>query len=167
MTTIADLEFRIRSAQTVIKNAEGTLERLNAELTELKKQEKGKQSEPESLFGRWATHPEYGRGIIISDKPDFGGEVKFAYHWNPEDEDPTTCHYVNLGGLALDPVTLTTTEEYQAAPVGTIIEVCETAVARKISKQWWDRSGTQAPWSNVELSDEIGTCRVIRWGNGR
>lgn len=154
MTDIKDLELRIKSA-------ESTVEMLRGELEELRQQQ---QPEPEPLFGRWATHPEHGRGIIISDKPDFGGEVKFAYHWNPEDEDSTTCHYVNLGGLALDPVTLNTTEDFEDAPEGTIAEATTEPndVYVKTGKLWYVAGDiTEANPTTMP------TCRVIRWGNGQ
>lgn len=68
MTSIKDLELRIKSA-------ESTLEMLRSELEELRQQ----QQESESLFGRWATHPKYGRGIIINDKPDSVGIVRLFF----------------------------------------------------------------------------------------
>ena len=153
MTDIKDLELRIKSA-------ESTLEMLRGELEELRQQ----QPEPESLFGRWATHKEYGRGIIISDKPGFGGEVKFAYHRNPEDEDPTTCHYVNLGGLALDPATLTTPEDFENAPDGTIVEATTEPydVHVKDGSCWWVAGDTEE--ANPPT---MPACRVARWGNGK
>lgn len=161
MTTIADLEFRIRSAQTVIKNAEGTLERLNAELTELKEQEKDKQ--PESLFGRWATYPEYGRGIIGSGKPDKAGEVRFAYR-NDIFTDGAEWFFVRIESLTLDPAALTTPEDFEDAPVGTIVEA--TTEPRDVyvndGGRWW------VAGDNVEANPTtMPPCRVIRWGNGK
>lgn len=34
---------------------------------------------PDPLFGAWATHPERGDGIVISDYPDDGGDVRFMF----------------------------------------------------------------------------------------
>ena len=159
MTDLKDLELRIKSA-------ESTLEMLRGELEALRQQERQEQ---ENLFGRWATHPEYGRGIIISDKPDFGGEVKFAYHWNPEDEDPTTCHYVNLGGLALDPVTLNTEQEFENAPEGTIVETGDMRICHKVEKNAWLRNGSETAYTHLGMTSlaECTPSRVIRWGNGK
>ena len=70
MTSIKDLELRIKSAAS-------TLEMLRGELEELRQQQQ-QEPEPESLLGRWATHPKYGRGIIASDKPDTFKEVRFT-----------------------------------------------------------------------------------------
>lgn len=70
MTSIKDLELRIKSAAS-------TLEMLRGELEELRQQEQ-QEPEQESLLGRWATHPKHGRGIIASDKPDTFKEVRFT-----------------------------------------------------------------------------------------
>ncbi|WP_049182236.1 hypothetical protein [Corynebacterium sp. 805_CJEI] len=155
MTDIKDLELRIKSAAS-------TLEMLRGELEELRQQQQQERPEQEPLFGRWATHPEHGRGIIISDKPDFGGEVKFAYHWNPEDEDPTTCHYVNLGGLALDPVTLNTTEDFEDAPEGTIIECTNGDAFAKDKEGLWNDE-----FNDKNMNNYYAPARVIRWGDGK
>lgn len=155
MTTIDDLESRISSA-------EATLERLNAELTELKAQAQ-EQQEPESLFGRWATHKEYGRGIIISDKPDGDGDVRFAYR-NSSYTDHVDTRFVLPESLTLDPATLTTTEDFDKAPVGTIVEapMYPKDVAVKTEDGWYRTGGMHA--IAVEY---MPTCRVIRWGNGQ
>lgn len=162
MTTIDDLEERIEGAEDALIFVKDQLSGLKTRLQELKEQEEDK--EPESLFGRWATHPTYGRGIIISDKPDFGGEVKFAYHWNPEDEDHTTCHYVNLGGLALDPVTLNTVKDFNDAPEGTIAEIMVEPKGVYVKKDSvWRGAGEEYPTAVQSLAK----ARVIRWGNGQ
>lgn len=155
MTTIDDLESRISSA-------EATLERLNAELTELKAQAQ-EQQEPESLFGRWATHKEYGRGIIISDKPDGDGDVRFAYR-NSSYTDHVDTRFALPESLTLDPATLTTTEDFDKAPVGTIVEapMYPKDVAVKTEDGWYRTGGMHA--IAVEY---MPTCRVIRWGNGQ
>ena len=162
MTTIVELEFCIRSTQTVIKRAEATLERLNAELTELKAQAQEQQEpEQESLLGRWATHPEHGRGIIVSRKPDSDGEVRFAYR-NGSYTDGVDTRFVRL--LDLDPLTLTTTEDFEDAPEGTIVKAAEYPkdVAVKTEDGWYRTGGMHA--IAVEY---MPTCRVIRWGNGQ
>ncbi|MDK8726765.1 hypothetical protein [Corynebacterium amycolatum] len=159
MTTIAELEFCIRSTQTVIKSAESTLERLRAELTELKAQE----PEQESLFGRWAEHPELGRGFLISDRPDSGGDVRFACRKDGF-TDGTGWIYVRLANLTLDPLTLTTEQDFESAPEGTIVEATmyPKDVAVKTEDGWYRTGGMHA--IAVEY---MPTCRVIRWGNGQ
>ena len=170
MTDIKDLEMRIEGAEDALTFVKDQLAGLKTHLQELKEQEEDKQ--PESLFGRWATHPEYGRGIIASRKPDGDGEVRFAYRTSrytdevnirfvlPEhltlDFDPAT--------LTLDPATLTTTEDFEDAPEGTIVEapMYPKDVAVKTEDGWYRTGGMHA--IAVEY---MPTCRVIRWGNGQ
>lgn len=160
MTTIAELEFCIRSTQTVIKNAEATLERLKAELTELKAQE---QLEQESLLGRWATHPEYGRGIIGSDKPDDDKEVRFIFYCD-NSVDGVKWEYERLGDLTLDPATLNTAKDFNDAPEGTIAEIMVEPKGVYVKKDnVWFGAGEEYPTPVQSLAK----ARVIRWGNGK
>ena len=153
MTTIKDLELRIKSA-------ESTLEMLRGELEELRQQE---QQEPEDLFGRWATHKKFGRGIIVSYKPDSDGDVRFAYR-NSSYTDHVDTRFVLPESLDLDPATLTTTEDFEDAPEGTIIEATmyPKDVAVKTEDGWYRTGGMHA--IAVEY---MPTCRVIRWGYGQ
>lgn len=153
MTDIKDLELRIRSA-------ESTLEMLRGELEELRQQQ---QPEPESLFGRWATLPKHGRGIITSIKPDSTGEVRFIYR-NESFTDSTEWLFASVEHLTLDPATLNTAEDFEDAPVGTIVEAAmyPKDVAVKTEDGWYRTGGMHA--IAVEY---MPTCRVIRWGNGQ
>lgn len=152
MTNIDDLQERISSAEAV-------LDVLKADLEDLKQQE---QQEPESLFGRWATHPEHGRGIIGSGKPDDDKEVRFIFYCD-NSVDGVKWEYERLGDLTLDPLTLTTLEDYRNAPFGTIIECPEGDVYVGDGIEWHGYSGEYGSKAMVS----IGTCRVIRWGNGK
>jgi hypothetical protein len=153
MTDLKDLELRIKSA-------ESTLEMLRGELEELRQQE---QQEPESLFGRWATHPEYGRGIIASSRTDDRNRALFG-----NIGDPTALvaqwRYVPIGDLTLDPLTLNTADDFEEAPVGTIVEVTEYPhdVIVKNEVAWYKAGDKRAIAFEYEP-----TCRVIRWGNGQ
>lgn len=152
MTDIKDLELRIKSA-------ESTLEMLRGELEELRQQ----QQEPESLFGRWATHPKHGRGIITSIKPDSTGEVRFIYR-NESFTDSTEWLFASVDDLTLDPATLNTAEDFEDAPVGTIVENI------KIPQDVYVKSG--AVWYRARGMHAIAVeymppCQVIRWGNGQ
>lgn len=162
MTTIAELEFCIRSTQTVIKRAEATLERLRAELTELKAQAQ-EQPEQESLFGRWATLPKYGRVIIVSSKPNDDGYVRIACR-NGNLRDGADIHYEHPEHFTFDPATLTTTDELQDAPEGTIAEELEyeQTVFMKHGASWFPIGDD----TEIE-SGNMAPCRVIRWGNGQ
>lgn len=153
MTNINDLELRIESA-------EATLEMLRGDLEDLKKQEQ--EQEQENLLGRWATHPEYGRGIIVSCKPDADGEVRFAYGTSRY-TDHVDTRFVLPESLDLDPLTLTTLEDYRNAPFGTIIECPDGDVYVGDSIEWHGYSGEYGSKAMVS----IGTSRVIRWGNGQ
>lgn len=153
MTSIKDLELRIKSA-------EDALEMLRGELEALRQQQ---QQKPESLFGRWATHKEYGRGIIISDKPDGDGDVRFSYR-NSYYTDHVDTRFVLPESLTPDPATLATTEDFEDAPEGTIIEAAMSPkdVAVKTEDGWHRTGGMHA--IAVEY---MPTCHVIRWGNGQ
>lgn len=83
MTTINDLAIQVENAEDALTSLKeeltelkNNLQRLKTNLQELKAQE---QSGQEGLFGRWATHPKYGRGIIINDKPNSVGIIRFFY----------------------------------------------------------------------------------------
>lgn len=154
MTDIKDLELRIKSA-------ESTLEMLRGELEELRQQEP--EPEKEDLFGRWATHPEHGRGIIVSRKPDGDGDVRFAYR-NGSYTDGVDTRFVLPESLDLDPATLTTHQDFDKAPEGTIVEATmyPKDVAVKTEDGWYRTGGMHA--IAVEY---MPTCRVIRWGTGQ
>lgn len=153
MTDIKDLELRIKSA-------ESTLEILRRELEELRQQE---QQEPESLFGRWATHPEYGRGIITSIKPDSTGEVRFAYRHSSYTDGAET-RFARPESLTIDPATLTTAKDFEDAPVGTIAEtITEPRYVYTKAKGVWYATGSKY----YIPSHEMRKCRVIRRGDGQ
>ena len=157
MTTIDDLEMRIEGAEDALTFVKDQLAGLKANLQELK------QQEPESLFGRWATHKEHGRGIIVSCKPDGEGDVRFAY-LNSSYTDHVDTRFVLPEHLDPDPVTLTTTKDFEDAPEGTIVEapMYPKDVAVKTEDGWYRTGGMHA--IAVEY---MPTCRVIRWGNGQ
>lgn len=154
MTDIKDLELRIKSA-------ESTLEMLRGELEELRQQQ---QPEPEPLFGRWATHPKYGRGITTDVEPDSTGEIEFAFPDNTDRDTRTSSVMVEVDELDLDPATLNTTEDFEKAPVGTIVEsITEPRdVYVKAGVRWYIAAGSYAV-----RSVHMTPCRVIRWGNGQ
>lgn len=150
MTNIADLEKRINSAETV-------LDALKAELEELKQQE---QPEQESLLGRWATHPKYGRGITLG--VDSNGRVEMAI---PCQEHFYGVRYVYppRADLTLDPATLNTAQGFKDAPEDTIAEATTEPhdVYVKTGKLWYVAGDiTEANPTTMP------TCRVIRWGDG-
>lgn len=161
MTSIKDLETQIEGVGRVLSVLRDGLNELKANIKELKEQEKDK--EPESLLGHWATHPKYGRGIIAGDKPDTFKEVRFTIR-NDEFTDGADQSFIRVDYLTLDPVTLNTTEDFEKAPVGTIVEapMYPKDVAVKTEDGWYRAGGMHA--IAVEY---MPTCRVIRWGNGQ
>ena len=162
MTTINDLEMRIEGAEDALAFVKDQLAGLKTNLQELKEKQ-DKQPEPEPLFGRWATHPEHGRGIIVSYKPDSDGDVRFAY-LNSSYTDHVDTRFVLPEHLDLDPATLTTAEDFDKAPVGTIVEapMYPKDVAAKTEDGWYRTGGMHA--IAVEY---MPTCRVIRWGENK
>ena len=164
MTTINVLESRISSAEASLTFVKDQLAGLKTHLQELKeKQDKQPEPEQEDLFGRWATHPEYGRGIIVSAKPDGDGDLRFAYR-TIRYTDHVDTRFVLPESLTIDPVTLTTTEDFDNAPEGTIVEgpMYPKAVAIKTEDGWYRTGGMHA--IAVEY---MPTCRVIRWGENK
>lgn len=156
MTDIKDLELRIKSA-------ESTLEMLRGELEELRQQQQ-QEPEQESLLGRWATHPTYGRGIITDVEPSADGDVEFAFPDAGDCETRTSSIQVTLDEIDLDPATLTTTEDFEDSPEGTIAEAATEPhdVYVKTGKLWYVAGDiTEANPTTMP------TCRVIRCGNGK
>ena len=153
MTSIKDLELRIKSA-------ESTLEMLRGELEELRQQQ---QPEPESLFGRWATHPEYGRGIIASSRTTDDARVLFGNIGSPS-AMVAQWRYTPIADLTLDPATLTTVKDFNDAPEGTIVEIMVEPKGVYVKKDSvWRGAGEEYPTPVQSLAK----ARVIRWGNGQ
>ena len=161
MTNINDFEKRINAAETIIGELRANIDTLRVGLHYLKNQQPEPEQEP--LFGRWATHPTFGRGIIASRKPDGEGEVRFAYR-NSSYTDGAETRFARPESLTLDPATLNTTEDFEKAPVGTIVEATEYPhdVAVKNEDGWYRTGGMHA--IAVEY---MPTCRVIRWGENK
>ncbi|MCA0444391.1 hypothetical protein [Corynebacterium amycolatum] len=155
MTSIKDLELRIKSAAS-------TLEMLRGDLHALKEQQE-KDKEPESLFGRWATHPEYGRVIVTCDEPDGDGDVMILFR-NEVLPAGGDWGFASFEDLDLDPETLTTAKDFDEAPEDTIAEAYGYApdVYKKVMNAWY-----AAGYDGKIPSHEMSACRVIRWGSGK
>ena len=155
MTSINDLQERINSAEKIFNVFKSELDELKAQAQE--------QPEPASLLGRWATHPTYGRGSIVSIKPDGDGEVRFAYR-NGSYTDGVDTRFVRLEYLDLDPATLNTAKDFENAPEDTIVEELERyrTVHMKVGEEWRPIGENDYQWSH-----DMFPCRVIRWGENR
>lgn len=121
------------------------------------------KNQPETLFGRRATHPTYGRGIIVSSEPNDDGYVRISCR-NDNLRDGAEIHYEHPESLDLDPATLETYQELWDAPEGTIVEamVEPKDVYVKIGDVWFG-AGEDYGISARSLTK----VRVIRWGNDR
>ncbi|WP_288891193.1 hypothetical protein [uncultured Corynebacterium sp.] len=160
MTSIKDLETQIEGVGRVLSVLRDGLDELKANIKELKEQE---QPEPESLFGRWATLPKHGRGIITSIKPDSNGEVRFIYR-NESFTDSTEWLFASVEHLTLDPATLNTAKDFNDAPEGTIAEIMVEPKDVYVKKDnVWFGAGEEYPTPVQSLAK----ARVIRWGNGK
>ena len=116
---------------------------------------------PESLFGRWATHPKYGRGIIISACPTVGGRVRFAYK-NEDGLSDIDWDFVPPAHLTLNPVELTTEHDFLGAPNGTIVIADGYFPRVKQDDNWVSAIIT----SSARVMESIGPWQVVRWGKG-
>lgn len=117
---------------------------------------------PEPLFGRWATHLRLGRGIICSAHPDQASLVQFIYG-EENHAGGTDCCWVDLDDLTIDPVELTTEEDYENAPEGTVVAETGGNSYQKLYDELWESV-------NDVLSNEAmaisGPWKILRWGWG-
>lgn len=151
MTTVTDIEDLIKIAESLIEDAK-------EDLAALKKEQERQEVEP--LFGRWVTHPKYGRGIVSSVKTNNRGDIVVSF---PDSADRTGAsrHWVNTRDLTLDPITLDTERAFEDAPTGTIVEAIEEPldVYVKVDGAWLITGE-----GYTLLSGEMSRCRVVRWG---
>lgn len=119
------------------------------------------KNQPEPLLGRWATHPAYGRGIIVSRRPDGDGEVRFVCR-NSSYTDDVDTRFVRPESITLDPATLTIAQDFEDAPEGTIIEIMVEPkdVYLKADGAWYGAGKDYATPAKA-----LTKARVIRWGN--
>ena len=115
-----------------------------------------------NLFGRWATHPDYGRGIIVSPHPTKSKKIKFVYK-DEEDTSSTCWDWIPLKVLTLDPVELTTTEDFENAPEGTIVADSFVNAYQKADTDEWVSVNDELSDSRMAFS---GPWKVLRWGWG-
>lgn len=116
----------------------------------------------QNLFGRWATHIRLGRGIIISARSEQDDLVRFAYKdrecakgadWNP----------VHPDDLTLDPVELTTVEDFKNAPIGTVVAAPRVDAYQKTDTDSWESRDCMA---NNKIMATHGPWKILRRGWG-
>ena len=108
----------------------------------------------ENLFGRWAEHPTLGRGIIISEHPDQESFVKFV--------NGKSWSGVTLDDLTLDPAELTTVEDFETAPEGTVVAEPTGNAYQKVLYYW-------ESMNDSHRSEEMavsGPWKILRYGWG-
>lgn len=119
------------------------------------------ESPPEPLFGRWATHTKYGRGICTSARTFDNGLVWVSFL--DDDVDDGVCpERVPVAELDFDPLILTTVEDFKSAPEGTIVDRENSSPVVRTEIGWGDQLGAYAN----DFLAEYGPWTVARWGRG-
>lgn len=118
----------------------------------------------ENLFGRWATHPEYGRGIICSSRITTSGFVTFAYsHSLWMGGSGTEWSQVEVNDLTLDPAELTTLADFENAPEGTTVTKPKGDAYQKVYAERWESINDLL--TSLDMA-ATGPWRILRWGWG-
>ncbi|OFP17172.1 hypothetical protein HMPREF2998_02995 [Corynebacterium sp. HMSC065A05] len=116
----------------------------------------------QSLFGRWATHPKYGRGFISSAYPNLDGFMRFNYK-NEGLPGGANWVWASLDDLALDPVELTTVEDFEDAPEGTIVAAPQGNAYQKVFAKYWESYNDELDAKEMAASSP---WKILRWGWG-
>lgn len=118
----------------------------------------------ENLFGRWATHSDYGRGIICSSRITTSGFVTFAYsHSLWMGGSGTEWSQVEVNDLTLDPAELTTMKDFRTAPEGTIVAEPTGNSFQKVSPERWESVNDIRDDKQMAIS---GPHKILRYGWG-
>lgn len=120
------------------------------------------EHEPNSLFGRWATHRTHGRVLCVSSFVEEYGQVCVL---TPKDNyaDGLVKHeWEDVDKLTFDPTDLVTEQDFQDAPEGTIVSQ-PGRLAHEKRNGWW--RGYSFNYSNGEMAGH-DPWQVVRWGNG-
>ena len=115
-----------------------------------------------NLFGRWATHPRLGRGLIISGYLDRTGRILFASA-KENGSDDAQSDWIPLDSLTLDPVELTTVEDFEDAPKGTVVAKPEVDPCKKVYPNRWESPNSTL--TNGGMAS-VSPWKVLRWGWG-
>lgn len=116
----------------------------------------------ENLFGRWAEHPEYGRGIIISAHPDQSNAVWFARE-KVDTSGEAWQAQVYLKSLARNPVELVTAEGFKDAPKGTVVANPTGNAYQKVYADYWESYDDELGNERMAVK---GPWKILRWGWG-
>lgn len=123
----------------------------------------------ENLFGRWATHPQLGRGIVINDRPDpinneHPDPINGVWFARAEYSGRRTWTEVHLEDLTLDPVELILLEDFENAPIGTIVAYPQMNAYQKVFDNHWESRNAVFTDKNMATS---GPWKILRWGWGK
>ena len=116
----------------------------------------------QNLFGRWAEHPDHGRGIITVAYPDPDGKVWIARE-SENRRDGADWKRVPLEDLTLDPAHLTTMKDFRTAPEGTVISDTGVNAYQKLSTDAWESRNDYLTAKEMAVS---GPWKILRWGWG-
>ncbi|HCG2982320.1 hypothetical protein ACL1CN_10365 [Corynebacterium striatum] len=116
----------------------------------------------ENLFGRWAEHSDYGRGIIVSEHPDTVGALWFSLE-KGENGRGTVSSVVDLKDLTLDPVELVTVEDFENAPEGTVVADSRGDAYQKTDTDDWKSHDCRA---NNKIMATLSPWKILRYGWG-
>ena len=114
------------------------------------------------LFGRWATHPSLGRGIILGESPTDQESVKFAFK-TEEFPNGSDWDFVLIDDLGLDQVELTSLEEFNNAPLGTVVAKPQGNSYQKVYADCWESVDDALGNGHMATS---GPWPILRWGWG-
>lgn len=114
------------------------------------------------LFGRRATHPRLGRGIILGASPTDQESVEFAVK-DGEFTDGSLWNFVLIDDLTLDPIELTSLEEFNNAPLGTVVAEPQGKVFQKVHADQWEGLADVLDPEHMATS---GPWQILRWGWG-
>lgn len=119
---------------------------------------------PEDMLGMWAEHPVHGRVLVCSAKPNKYKKVGIVIR--DDDELTGVAHtwvvYTTLSFLEQHPETLTTLEDYENAPVGTVVAIDGNQAWTKTGPDRWCSPGGVARDADIAC----GIDKVLRWGWG-
>ena len=115
-----------------------------------------------NLFGRWATHLRLGRGIIYSINVTESGHVAFA-HPRKMNMDGSEVLWVGIGDLILDPVELVTVEDFENAPMETVVAKPQGNAYQKVYADYWESYDDELKTEELSAS---GPWTILRWGWG-
>lgn len=116
----------------------------------------------QNLFGRWVTHPKYGRGVIINAHPDRTDLVLVACE-RGESIDDADWDWINLEDLAFAPVELSTLKDFKSALIGTVVaESLGNAHQKTDLDQWESLDGI---FTNKDMENK-GPWKILREGWG-